>query len=90
MAMNTQLTEIIETCRTAGVLLEGEIPADWPVTGVAAVQSCGPGDLVFADKAALLAYVLERKPAVVIAARNLRDALTSLAPVTLALFTSNV
>jgi UDP-3-O-[3-hydroxymyristoyl] glucosamine N-acyltransferase len=88
--MNVQLTEIVDTCRAAGVLLEGEVPGDWLVTGVAAVQSCGAGDLVFADKPALLAHVLERKPAVVVAARNLRDAAASLAPTTVALFTGNV
>ena len=88
--MNVQLAEIVETCQTAGVPLEGEVPDDWPVTGVAAVQSCGPGDLVFADKPALLAHVLERKPAVVIAARGLREALVGVSPTTVALFAGNV
>jgi len=88
--MNVQLAEIVETCQAAGVPLEGEVPDDWPVTGVAAVQSCGPGDLVFADKPALLAYVLERKPAVVIAARGLREALVGVSPTTVALFAGNV
>ena len=88
--MNVQLAEIVETCQVAGVPLEGEVPDNWPVTDIAAVQSCGPGDLVFADKPALLAHVLERKPAVVVAARSLRDQVASLAPTTVALFTSNV
>lgn len=88
--MNVQLSEIVETCQVAGVPLEGEVPDNWPVTGIAAVQSCGSGDLVFADKPALLAHVLERKPAVVVAARGLRDQVAILAPTTVTLFTSNV
>jgi UDP-3-O-[3-hydroxymyristoyl] glucosamine N-acyltransferase len=88
--MNVQLAEIVETCQVAGVPLEGDVPDSWRVTGIAAVQSCGPGDLVFADKPALLAHVLARKPAVVVVAQGLRDQVASLAPTTVALFSSNV
>lgn len=88
--MNTELADIVETCRKAGVALEGAVPAACRVTGVAAVQACGPGDLVFADKAALLPFVLDRKPAVVVAARGLRESLSGLGEDTVVLVTGNV
>ena len=88
--MDIQLADIVETCHRAGVILEGEIPGECRITGIAAVQSCGPGDLVFADKPALLRYVLERAPTVVVAARGLREALDGAGVKVVALFTGNV
>ena len=88
--MNTELADIVETCRKAGVALEGAVSATCRVTGVAAVQSCGPGDLVVADKATLLPFVIERKPSVVVAARALREALTGVSHETVVLLTGNV
>lgn len=88
--MNTELADIVETCRGAGVILEGTVPAACRVTGIAAVQDCGPGDLVFADKPPLLRHVLERKPAVVVAARGLREALEAAGSGVVPLYTTNV
>lgn len=88
--MNTPLSAIVEACREAGLQLEGAVPDNCLVTGIAAVQDCGPGDLVFADKPTLLPFVLERKPAVVIAARALREALTAASPATVVLIVGPV
>jgi UDP-3-O-[3-hydroxymyristoyl] glucosamine N-acyltransferase len=88
--MNTQLSAIVEACREAGLVLEGAVPGDCKVTGIAAVQDCGVGDLVFADKPALAAFVLERKPSVVVAARGLRDTLAAASPATIVLLTGQV
>jgi len=85
-----RLSAIVEACREAGLSLEGTVPEDCEVTGVAAVQDGGPGDLVFADKPALAAFVLERKPSVVVAARGLRDTLAAASPATVVLFTGQV
>jgi len=88
--MNTQLSAIVEACREAGVALEGTVPEHCEVTGIAAVQDCGPGDLVFADKPALLKYVLERHPRVVVTARGLHEKLAAVGPSTVVLLTSQV
>ncbi|MFM7432213.1 MAG: hypothetical protein ACKO3O_01805 [Gammaproteobacteria bacterium] len=88
--MNTQLSAIVEVCREAGLALEGAVPEHCSVTGIAAVQDCGPGDLVFADKPALLNYVLERHPRVVVAARGLREKLAAVGPATVVLLTGQV
>ncbi len=88
--MNTQLSAIVEACREAGLALEGAVPEHCEVTGIAAVQDCGPGDLVFADKPALLNYVLERRPRVLVVARRLRDQLPISGPTTVVLSTSQV
>jgi len=88
--MNTQLSAIVEVCREAGLALEGAVPEHCEVTGIAAVQDCGPGDLVFADKPALLNYVLERHPRVVVTARGLREKLAAVGPATVVLLTGQV
>jgi UDP-3-O-[3-hydroxymyristoyl] glucosamine N-acyltransferase len=88
--MNVELTAILAACRAAGLAIEGEAPAGLCITGIAAVQDATPGDLVFADKAALLPYVLERAPAVVVASRKLRDALAAASAATVVLYTGNV
>jgi len=72
--MQVELSSILEHARAAGLVLEGEAPASGClIRNIAAVQQCAPGDLVFADTAALLDAALLRSPAVVIAARRLRD-----------------
>ena len=88
--MNTQLSAIVEACHEAGLALEGSVPENCEVTGIAAVQDCGPGDLVFADKPALLNYVFERAPRVVVAARGLREKLAAVSPSTAVLLTGQV
>lgn len=88
--MNVELTEIVAVCRAAGLAVDGEAPPGLAITGVASVQDCAPGDLVFADKPALLPFVLERAPAAVLAARKLREALAAAAPRTAVLLTGNV
>jgi UDP-3-O-[3-hydroxymyristoyl] glucosamine N-acyltransferase len=88
--MNVELTEIVAACRDAGLAIEGDAPVGLAITGIAAVQDSGPGDLVFADKPALVSFVRERAPAAVLASRKLRDALLAEPGGTVPLFIGNV
>lgn len=68
--MRRTVAEIFADCSAEGLLLGWSGP-DAEVTGIAAVQSCGPGDLVFVDKAAYLPQVRERRPACVVTGAQL-------------------
>ena len=65
---------IFSEWQTSGLLAEHRGP-DTNVTGLAPVDACGPGDLVFMDKPDFAATILERKPACVVTTGKLADSL---------------
>lgn len=88
--MQVELSRILEDARNAGLVIEGDAPAAaCAIRRIEAVQQAVPGDLVFADSPALFDEALQRRPAVIIAARKLRDRAQPLAG-TLLLFTPTV
>jgi len=88
--LKTPLAVILDEGRKAGLPLEYSGAADPLVTGIAPVQGCGPGDLVFLDHKDYLDCVLERRPSVVVTSPRFRDALAGLAAGTAVVFTPNV
>ncbi|MBI4563809.1 MAG: UDP-3-O-(3-hydroxymyristoyl)glucosamine N-acyltransferase [Planctomycetes bacterium] len=63
--MGVNAAAVFEEFRKSGVLL-GMRGRDVPISGVAAADSCGEGDLVFVETDAYVAPVLARRPAVVV------------------------
>ena len=73
--MNITSAEILSTFAPQGILTE-MVGSDQPVHRIAAVEDCGPGDLVFVDNAKFAAIVTTRRPAVVVASFKLKALLT--------------
>lgn len=88
--MNIALAELLVECRHAGLSLEYTGEASPVLTGIAALQTCGPGDLVFLDKKEFLPLVLEREPAVVVTTPKLKAALSGVPATTCVVFTPNL
>jgi UDP-3-O-[3-hydroxymyristoyl] glucosamine N-acyltransferase len=88
--LKTTLAEILDQGRKAGLPLDCAAAGNPIVTGIAPLQTCGPGDLVFLDSKDYVAGLLERAPAVVVTAPRFREALAGLDPVTAVVFTPNV
>ena len=91
--MSVRLSTILAECRDAGLVIDGidgdAALNDPAIERIAAVQTCGSGDLVFADSVVLFETALERKPVVIIASRKLK-ARAENAVDTLVLFTPTV
>ncbi len=68
--MNRRVSEIFGDWRDQGVIAEHRGP-DPAVTGIAAVEGCGPGDLVFVDKASLQTEAEARRPACIVTTAKL-------------------
>jgi UDP-3-O-[3-hydroxymyristoyl] glucosamine N-acyltransferase len=60
-----------------GLLTEALGDATAELTGISAIEDCGPGDLVFVDKKEYLPLVESLRPAAVVAPASLRESLTS-------------
>jgi UDP-3-O-[3-hydroxymyristoyl] glucosamine N-acyltransferase len=69
--MSTTAREILDAFMPQGLLLELVGP-DQPVHRIAAVEDCGPGDLVFVDRAEFVGLVAERRPAVAVTSAALK------------------
>lgn len=69
--MSRRASEIFREFSEGGLLVEfsGE---DCDVSGTASVEACGPGDLVFVDKADFVPYVKEHRPSAVVTSRTLQ------------------
>lgn len=61
-AMHVSSADIFARFQAGGILTEKHGP-DRDVSGIAPIESCGPGDLVFIGKAKFLEGALERQPA---------------------------
>jgi UDP-3-O-[3-hydroxymyristoyl] glucosamine N-acyltransferase len=69
--MHVTLTELVREFAHIGLRLHSADRGDRVVRRIAAVEDCGPGDLVFVDKPARLDHVRERAPtALVTSARH--------------------
>ena len=72
---------LVEDFQATGLLVDRSGP-DATIERVAPADTCGPGDLVFADAASYLQPILERKPAAVVTTPGLAPQLGELAVVT--------
>ncbi len=88
--MNIPLSLILDEGRKAGLPLDCAPAADRAVTGIAPLQDCGPGDLVFLDHRDFIEGVLARGPSVIVTSPKFRDALAGVGPGTTLVFTPNV
>ena len=88
--MNTTLSAIVEECREGGLAMEWCPDDDARIDGIAPLQDCRPGQLVFLDREDLRHHVLERAPAAVVTSPRLRDGLAACAGVTRVVVTPNV
>jgi UDP-3-O-[3-hydroxymyristoyl] glucosamine N-acyltransferase len=60
----------------SGILAESLGGEKATITGISAVENCGPGDLVFMDKKEYLALIESRRPTAVVTSQALRPHLT--------------
>jgi UDP-3-O-[3-hydroxymyristoyl] glucosamine N-acyltransferase len=88
--LNIPLSLILDEGRKAGLPLDCAPAADRAVTGIAPLQDCGPGDLVFLDHRDFIEGVLARGPSVIVTSPKFRDALAGVGPGTTLVFTPNV
>jgi UDP-3-O-[3-hydroxymyristoyl] glucosamine N-acyltransferase len=72
---------LVDDFKPTGLLVDRSGP-DAIIERVAPAETCGPGDLVFADTAAYLQPILERKPAAVVTTPDFAPQLAGLAVVT--------
>jgi UDP-3-O-[3-hydroxymyristoyl] glucosamine N-acyltransferase len=64
--MHVTLTELVREFAHIGLQLQVPAQGDRIIERIAAVEDCGPGDLVFVDKPARLCHVRERLPTAVV------------------------
>ena len=69
--MKTTAAEILSAFAPQGLIKEMVGP-DQPVLRIAPVEDCGPGDLVFVDKAEYATVAAQRRPAVVVTSPKLQ------------------
>jgi UDP-3-O-[3-hydroxymyristoyl] glucosamine N-acyltransferase len=71
--MNQKASDVFDAFRQQGVLtaMSGE---DTDLTGIASVETCGPGDLVFVDRGTSVPLVLSNRPSAVVTSENLQHA----------------
>ncbi len=71
--MNQKASDVFDAFREQGVLtaMTGE---DTDLTGIASVETCGPGDLVFVDRATSVPLALSNRPSAVVTSENLQHA----------------
>jgi UDP-3-O-[3-hydroxymyristoyl] glucosamine N-acyltransferase len=82
--MKITAAEILSTIAPQGVVKEMVGP-DQPVLRIAAIEDCGPGDLVFVDKPKFVELVTQRRPAVVVTSFKLKASFADCAGLTLLL-----
>ena len=75
------MAQLLDEFEAAGLLVDRAGP-DASIERVAPADTCGPGDLVFADAPAYLEAIIQRKPAAVVATPELAARLPGLAVVT--------
>jgi len=73
--MNREVSAIFTDWQDQGLLTEHRGP-DRTITGIAAVETCGSGDLVFVDKPTFTAAVAANQPACVVTTAELATAFT--------------
>jgi len=75
--MNTRASAIFNEFGSTGLLtaMEGE---DVSLSGMAVIDDCGPGDLVFVDQEQVVEKALARRPAAVVTSPALQEALQGL------------
>jgi UDP-3-O-[3-hydroxymyristoyl] glucosamine N-acyltransferase len=86
--MKTTAAEILSAFAPQGLIKE-MVGRDQPILRIAAVEDCGPGDLVFVDKAEYATAAAQRRPAVVVTSSKLKTLLAGCNNLTL-LLTPNV
>ena len=82
--MDTTASEIMAAFAPQGLLKEMVGP-DRPVRRIVAIEDCGPGDLVFVDKAEYATVAARRQPAVVVTSFKLKSLLAGESSLTLLL-----
>ena len=75
------MAQLLDEFEAAGLLVDRAGP-DASIERVAPADTCGPGDLVFADAPAYLEAIIQRKPAAVVTTPELAARLPGLAVVT--------
>jgi len=83
--MQRMVSEIFRDWNRQG-LLEEHLGPDALISGIAMVESCNPGDLVFVDKAAFILIANERRPSCIVTTAQLAGQL--IGPETLAVLTT--
>ncbi len=80
--METQVSQIFEEFSSTGLLaaMEGE---DVSLSGIASVERCGPGDLVFVSDEQAVEMIRGRQPSAVVTSPALQQALSTLPGLTL-------
>jgi len=63
---------------SSGIISEFLGNKDIKITGISAVENCGPGDLIFVDKADYIERALSLRPSAVVTAPKLKDKFTVL------------
>jgi len=86
--MKIQASQILADFKQQNIL-ETMTSADMLVTGIAPAEHCGPGDLVFVEKAELVDTVIATKPAAIVTTKELAELLKDLAESTV-FISSNV
>ncbi|TVT59978.1 MAG: UDP-3-O-(3-hydroxymyristoyl)glucosamine N-acyltransferase [Sedimenticola thiotaurini] len=86
--MDTRSSLIFKEFAPTGLLtaMEGE---DVPLFNIAAIEDCGPGDLVFVDRAKAVEIIRDRRPSAVVTSPALQESLTALGGMTV-LIASNI
>ncbi len=75
--MTVTTSQLVSELSSHGILSEA-IGEDRPFQRIAAVEDCGPGDLVFVDKKDYVAAVRERRPSAVVTPPPLKELLSGL------------
>jgi UDP-3-O-[3-hydroxymyristoyl] glucosamine N-acyltransferase len=75
--MNITLLEIANQFQSKGFVLGSPDDGQVLITRISAIETSGPGDLVFMDKAEYLPFVVERKPTAVVTSKAHKDAVAA-------------
>jgi UDP-3-O-[3-hydroxymyristoyl] glucosamine N-acyltransferase len=82
--MKTTAAEIVSAFAPQGLIKEMVGP-DQPINRIVAVEDCGPGDLVFVDKAEYATVAMQRRPAAAVTSPKLKALFAECAGLTLLL-----
>ena len=77
MSLNITLADIATEFQAKGFVLGSELDGKTPITGISAVESCQPGDLVFMDKKEYVDFIQTRRPAAVVTSPKLKEAVVA-------------
>ncbi len=80
--MDTRASLIFDEFASTGLLtaMKGE---DVPLSGIASIESCGPGDLVFVSNEGAVEMIHVRRPSAVVTSRQLQESFSDLPGTTL-------